>query len=64
MNMLARFADPRVSLKAHDLSARFGADDADIDDDDDAIRDGEAEPLEDDVYPGNDEYEEIEEDEL
>lgn len=59
MNMLARFADPRVSLKAHDLSARFG-----VDDDDDAIRDGEAEPLEDDVYPGNDEYEEIEEDEL
>lgn len=52
------FANARASLKARDLSARYGADD------DDDTREGEAEPLEDDVYPGNDEYEEVpEEDE-
>ena len=62
MNALHRPAATCASLEAHGLSPRYGAGDDDADDD--AIREGEAEPLEDDVYPGNDEYEEIEEDEL
>jgi hypothetical protein len=67
MNALDRPAATHVSLEAYGLSPYYRAGDNDVDDDaidDDDIREGEAEPLEDDHYPGNDEYEEIEEDEL
>jgi hypothetical protein len=67
MNAFGKPAATRVSLEVRGLSPRHGAGDNDVDNDatdDDAIRESEAEPLEDDHYPGNDEYEEIEEDEL